>query len=103
MKKFLQNKSLLVVLLIQTILIVLNFTPFFTEGENVIFCLAGDGLKNYYTIFSYFLQGKGEFAMFHSMNYPFSEYIFFTDNSPSFAVPLKCDEGLMNDLRTETM
>ena len=23
------------------------------------------------------------------MNYPFSEYIFFTDNSPSFAVPLK--------------
>jgi hypothetical protein len=89
MKKFLQNKSLLVVLLIQTILIVLNFTPFFTEGENVIFCLAGDGLKNYYTIFSYFLQGKGEFAMFHSMNYPFSEYIFFTDNSPSFAVPLK--------------
>lgn len=84
-----KNKSLFIVLIIQCVLIVWNFLPFFTEGENVIFCLEGDGLKNYYTIYAYFLQEKGAFALFHNMNYPFSEYVFFTDNSPSFAIPLK--------------
>lgn len=87
--KHIQHKALFIVLTIQCILIVWNFLPFFTEGENIIFCLEGDGLKNYYTIYAYFLQEKGEFALFQNMNYPFSEYVFFTDNSPTFAVPLK--------------
>ena len=87
--KQIKYKSLFIVLIIQSILILWNFLPFFTEGENIIFCLDGDGLKNYYTIYAYFLQEKGIFASFQNMNYPFSEYIFFTDNSPSFAVPLK--------------
>jgi hypothetical protein len=87
--KQIKYKSIFIVLIIQSILILWNFLPFFTEGENIIFCLDGDGLKNYYTIYAYFLQEKGIFASFQNMNYPFSEYIFFTDNSPSFAVPLK--------------
>ncbi|MFT6148329.1 MAG: hypothetical protein ACJAUH_001010 [Saprospiraceae bacterium] len=87
--KQIKYKSLFIVLIVQSILILWNFLPFFTEGENIIFCLDGDGLKNYYTIYAYFLQEKGIFASFQNMNYPFSEYIFFTDNSPSFAVPLK--------------
>ena len=72
----LQKKSLYIVLIIQCVLIVWNFLPFFTEGENVIFCLEGDGLKNYYTIYAYFLQEKGEFALFHNMNYFHSSLSF---------------------------
>jgi hypothetical protein len=93
-----KNKSLFIVLIIQCFLIVWNFLPFFTEGENVIFCLEGDGLKNYYTIYAYFLQEKGTFALFQNMNYPFSEYVFFTDNSPSFAIPLKWFSDYIVDL-----
>lgn len=93
-----QYQSLFIVLAIQCLLIVWNFIPFFTNGENVIFCLDGDGLKNYYTIYAYFLQAKGEFALFHNMNYPFSEYVFYTDNSPSFSVPLKWFSDTIFDL-----
>lgn len=85
-----KNAALWLVLLIQTLLILWIFFPFFQLGEAVIFCPNHDGLKNYFTYFTYLTQDKTIDADFYTrMNYPFGEYIFYTDNTPTFAVPLK--------------
>ena len=85
-----KNAALWLVLLIQTLLILWIFFPFFQLGEAVIFCPNHDGLKNYFTYFTYLTQDKAINADFYTrMNYPFGEYIFYTDNTPTFAVPLK--------------
>ncbi|MFI5172391.1 MAG: hypothetical protein ACHQFW_08370, partial [Chitinophagales bacterium] len=46
----------------------------------------GDGLKNYFTLVSYISQPAYD-GMLHytAMQYPFGDYIYFTDNSPLIA------------------
>ncbi len=50
-----------------------------------------DGLKNYFTFTQFVVQDSSSLGAFHftQMNYPFGEYIFFTDNTPLFALPLR--------------
>ncbi|WP_460622280.1 hypothetical protein [Hymenobacter tenuis] len=51
---------------------------------------AYDGSKNYFTFIAYVQQpwsyGLGMFGM---MNYPYGDYIFYTDNTPLLAVPVR--------------
>jgi hypothetical protein len=85
-----KNTTLWLVLLIQSLLILWIYFPFFQLGEAVLFCPNHDGLKNYFTYFTYLTQDKAIDADFYTaMNYPFGEYIFYTDNTPTLAVPLK--------------
>lgn len=79
-----------VVLLVQAILVFLVFQPFFLLGEDALFCASYDGLKNYYTYYTYLLQEAAvPWSFYEGMQYPFGEYIFFTDNTPTLSVPLK--------------
>ena len=50
-----------------------------------------DGLKNYFTFYQFILQDASALGPWHftEMNYPFGEYIFFTDNTPGLALPLR--------------
>ena len=49
-----------------------------------------DGMRNYFAYHDYITQGKSDnFFLFEKMNYPFGDYIFYTDNTPLIAVPLK--------------
>lgn len=79
-----------IVLIIQLILIYWVYQPFFSQGEEVIFCANHDGLKNYFTYFTYLTQDENTAADFYTqMQYPYGEYIFYTDNTPTLAIPLK--------------
>lgn len=55
------------------------------------FCDYGDGLKNYYTLQSYIQQPVGEEGLYHfnSLNYPYGEYVYSGDNTPSFSIPFR--------------
>lgn len=50
-----------------------------------------DGLKNYFTFLQFITQEPSALGSWHftQMNYPFGEYIFFTDNTPALALPLR--------------
>lgn len=79
-----------IVLLIQLMLIYWVYQPFFSNGETMAFYPSIDGLKNYFTYFTYLTQSENIAADFHTaMNYPFGEYIFYIDNTPALALPLK--------------
>jgi len=58
-----------------------------------------DGLKNYFTFFQFVTQDASPLGPWHftEMNYPFGEYIFFTDNTPGLAIPLRfIHQNIMN-------
>ena len=56
-----------------------------------MFCIHGDGLKNYFTLLSYVKEpiGPEGILKYHSFAYPFGDYVFFTDNTPLFAIPFR--------------
>ena len=47
-----------------------------------------DGIKSYFSLATFLRQPLSEGLMQHGHNYPFGEYIFFTDISPLVSVPL---------------
>lgn len=85
-KEIIENNSLRIVLVIQAILIAWTFPHLFTND----FILANniDGLKNYFTYLTY-LEEDGAVWLQNSMNYPFGEYIFYTDNTTIFSMVIK--------------
>ncbi|OON70808.1 hypothetical protein [Hymenobacter sp. CRA2] len=76
--------------LLQVVLLFRAFGPLFTAPGQYLFVEEADGAKNYYT-FQAYLQQPWERGLrwFEGMNYPFGEYIFYTDNSPLLATAVK--------------
>ena len=80
----------LILIILQTLTIVFVFWRFFSEPHQWMFQNVYDGLKNYYTLVSYILQDETQGYLDYSfMNYPFGDFIFYTDNTPIFAVALR--------------
>ncbi|RTQ47597.1 hypothetical protein EJV47_19475 [Hymenobacter gummosus] len=75
---------------LQLLLLWRAFGPLFAQPGQFIFVDEGDGAKNYYT-FQAYLQQPWEQGLrwFAGMNYPFGDYIFYTDNSPLLAAAVK--------------
>lgn len=84
---------------LQRTLIVAAFAIFFIAiyfGKVLIapneytFARQGDDVKNYFTLESYVTQPINTgYRHYNSMNYPFRDIIFYCDNSPLIAVPVK--------------
>ena len=95
--------SLVVVaLLIQVGFIARAFGRLLTEPGQFLFRLTsetGDGMKNYFTFQSYLQQpfAKG-LAWYGNMNYPYGDYVFYTDNTPLVAVFVKLFSHYVYDL-----
>lgn len=50
----------------------------------------GDGLKNYFTLQTYVAQPAAHgLWRYTGMAYPFGDYIYYTDNTPLFAIPFR--------------
>lgn len=47
-----------------------------------------DGIKSYYSLATFLRQPLSEGMLEHGQNYPFGEYIYYTDISPLVSVPL---------------
>lgn len=90
--------SLLVVIVLQLFLCIIAFNKFFVAPNNYMFQDLYDGFKNYMTFQTYLSQPNKALTTYTQMNYPFGEYIFYTDNSPLFAVPLKLFSNYVFDV-----
>lgn len=85
-----QKLKLPILLLCQTILILLAFKQFIFSADEFMFQGMYDGLKNYFTFYTYLSDGDANSLLQYSkMNYPYGEYVFYTDQTPFFSVPLK--------------
>lgn len=75
----------------QFVLIAIVFWNLLVQANDYMFTNEYDGLKNYFTFTQYIGQESSELGFLHftQMNYPFGEYVFFTDNTPLLAVPLR--------------
>ncbi|MFT6938227.1 MAG: hypothetical protein ACJA1N_002533 [Saprospiraceae bacterium] len=89
LKNYLQKYGLLITIVLQMILLIIGFNKAFSRAGDYMFLNIFDGFKNYFTFQSYLSQPKGDLLKFTQMNYPYGEYIFYTDNSPAIALPLK--------------
>ena len=55
-----------------------------------IFAKEGDDFKNYYTLKTYIDQSVNDDVIhYNSMNYPFKDVVYYCDNTPILAAPLK--------------
>ncbi|MCC3155939.1 hypothetical protein LJ737_01730 [Hymenobacter sp. 15J16-1T3B] len=83
----------------QGLLLARTFAVLVTEPNQHLFTDRYDGAKNYFT-FQAYLQQPFERGLlwFGQMNYPFGDYIFYTDNSPLLAVGVKLFSRYVYDL-----
>jgi len=86
-----QRKNWFVFLLIvQCILLFIAFYDAFVHSGDYMFLNRADGFKNYHTFHAYLNQANSAgWWKFEQMNYPFGDYIFFTDNTPLLALIVK--------------
>ena len=47
-----------------------------------------DGIRSYYALATFLRQPLSQGLLDHGTNYPFGEYIFYTDIAPGFSIPL---------------
>lgn len=78
------------VLIAQTALVVATFWRLIIDGQRYLFMDSYDGMRNYFAYHNFINQGKtNDFFLFNNMNYPFGDYILYTDNTPLLAVIVK--------------
>jgi len=67
------------------------FLKFRLNPMHILFDNEGDGLKNAFTLETYVREPIGHDGIFkyNSMNYPFGDYVYYTDNTPLFAIPFR--------------
>ncbi|MEM7368273.1 MAG: hypothetical protein AAF587_06695 [Bacteroidota bacterium] len=76
-------------LLIQMICLSIVFYPMLFQTDAYVFADDGDGLKNYFTLQSYLEQPDSvALVRYTTQNYPYGEYLYYTDNTPLLAVIL---------------
>ncbi|MCP4439897.1 MAG: hypothetical protein GY810_13210 [Aureispira sp.] len=98
--QFLQkNRQLLVLLAIQAVLCIIAFNKFFGSPNDYMFSNRYDGIKNYFTYQAYLEQDPSlGFGKLMQQGYPYGDYIFYADLSPSIAVPIKLFSTYIYDL-----
>jgi len=85
-----KNWSLLLLLLLQAILCVIAFNKFWLHMDEYTFMILYDGAKNYYTFQAYMNQSSEHgIWLLTEHAYPYGDYIFYADLTPSIAVPMK--------------
>ncbi|OUJ73449.1 hypothetical protein BXP70_13630 [Hymenobacter crusticola] len=99
---FRQNKAFWLVtiaMLLQVGLVLRAFGPLLLHPGQYMLSAAYDGAKNAFTFQAYLQQpfARGLW-WFGDMNYPFGDYIFYTDNTPILAVFLKLFSHHIHDI-----
>lgn len=79
-----------VVVLGQLLLVLVVFSEFFFQPRAYMLQDSWDGLKNYFTT-QYYVHHDTDQPVFRftGMNYPYGDYLFYTDNTPLLALLLR--------------
>lgn len=88
----LKNKFLYIVIGVQLVLTLVGFWPHFSEPCQYLFHDQFDGFKNYTTLYTYVASGaygSSGLTMYDQMNYPYGDFITYTDNTPFVAMFFK--------------
>lgn len=85
------SHPIIVLAILQLLIVLVVFSHVILEPNAYMFTNTYDGLKNYFTFTQFIAQDSSALGPWHftQMNYPFGEYVFFTDNTPLLAMPLK--------------
>ena len=85
------SHPIIVLAILQLLIVLVVFSHVILEPNDYMFTNIYDGLKNYFTFTQFIAQDPSALGPWHftQMNYPFGEYVFFTDNTPLLAMPLK--------------
>ncbi|WP_118972658.1 hypothetical protein [Taibaiella koreensis] len=73
------------------LMLCLVFPGHMFHPDEYMLTVAGDGLKNNYTLVSYVKEPIGPEGIFkyNSFSYPFGDYVYAADNTPLFAIPFR--------------
>lgn len=91
--------------LVHVVIALVAFQHFWKNPNGVLFSDFGDGLKNIFTIATYArepLTADGIFK-YNSMQYPFGDYVYYTDNTPLFSIPFRWVCRHVYDLSAHTL
>ncbi|NNC94828.1 MAG: hypothetical protein HKN92_04650 [Chitinophagales bacterium] len=81
------KSGLIATIIIQLILIAIAFGHLFSDPNEFMLQNGHDGLKNYYTLQSYVTQdAEAGYLNYKGMNYPIGDVIWYTDNTPPYAM-----------------
>lgn len=85
--------------ILHLLLFIFAFSPMLFHPMDHMYFKEGDGLKNYFTLISYIKQPASD-GMFHytAMQYPYGDYIYFTDNTPLIAFALRMFSVYVTDI-----
>jgi hypothetical protein len=79
-----------ILLFIQAILCIIAFNKFWINPSDFMFMGVYDGIKNYFTFQSYISQSpESGMSLVTGHAYPYGDYLFYADLTPSIAVPLR--------------
>ena len=73
---------------LQLVLLVFTYAKLLFHPGQYLIVDHYDGIKSYFSLATFLRQPLSEGLMQHGHNYPFGEYIFFTDIAPLVSVPL---------------
>ncbi|MBF9235831.1 hypothetical protein I2I05_00335 [Hymenobacter sp. BT683] len=78
----------LIAILVQLVLLCYTYSYLiFNPGKRLI-VTHYDGIKSYFSIASFLRQPQRDGMLVHGHNYPFGEYMYFTDSAPLLMAPL---------------
>jgi len=91
------------ILPVQIVLLFIGFNKFFIHPNEFLLNNVFDGLKNYFTYHTFLREDlKDVYFKYNNMNYPYGEYVFYTDATPLLSVPLKFISKNIIDLSNHT-
>ncbi|MDJ0365823.1 hypothetical protein QMK33_11730 [Hymenobacter sp. H14-R3] len=74
--------------LLQLVLLLVTYGKLLLHPGQYLLVSHYDGIKSYYSLATFLRQPLREGMLQHGHNYPFGEYIYYTDISPLVSVPL---------------
>jgi hypothetical protein len=83
-----QPAGLLIVTLFSVIVLYAFYGNLFSKLNQVCFASGGDGMQSYINM-EYHIRYDSSYMRCNSMNYPYGEHVFFTNNQPLFSNTVK--------------
>ncbi len=76
---------------VHVLIAAIAFVHFRQHPGGVLFCDIGDGLKNLFTLTTYVKEpiSAGGILKYDFFQYPFGDYVYYTDNTPLFSIPFR--------------
>lgn len=82
------RRSLWLLSLISALILILLYSPLILNPSSTLLNGGEDGFKNYYVYLYHILHDSG-YVTFEGMNYPYGEFILYTDSQPLLSTLLK--------------